>query len=147
LDKMAFNDDSPRDERRGTSDASPMLITILPSESFTQVSGASGNQHLSNQDILVTVSFKACGPRLNFIVPDREITLTQQIPSIRIGRASKVPSKGYVAAHDNTWFESPVMSRKHAELLADFDNKVGSIHPTRIYKLIPLHPYISSTMT
>ncbi|MCJ1475198.1 hypothetical protein MMC13_003858 [Lambiella insularis] len=35
---------------------------------------------------------------------------------IEVGRASKTASKGLTAAIDNAWFESPIMSRSHAEL-------------------------------
>ncbi|KAI0386965.1 hypothetical protein F5Y04DRAFT_242695 [Hypomontagnella monticulosa] len=70
--------------------------------------------------------------------PAREFTLTSQTPTIRIGRASKVPTKGCVAAKDNAWFESPVMSRHHAELLLDTNSTpkailikdIGSLHGT-----------------
>ncbi|KAI1086963.1 hypothetical protein F5B19DRAFT_99725 [Rostrohypoxylon terebratum] len=70
--------------------------------------------------------------------PKREFTLSRQKPSIRIGRASKVPTKGFVGAKDNAWFDSPVMSRQHAELLFDYDHTpkcvfirdIGSLHGT-----------------
>ncbi|KAI2627290.1 hypothetical protein GGS26DRAFT_561280 [Hypomontagnella submonticulosa] len=70
--------------------------------------------------------------------PEREFTLSSQTPTIRIGRASKVPTKGCVAAKDNAWFESPVMSRHHAELLLDVNSTpktilvkdIGSLHGT-----------------
>ncbi|KAI1204927.1 uncharacterized protein F4807DRAFT_300534 [Annulohypoxylon truncatum] len=68
----------------------------------------------------------------------REFILDRQRPSIRIGRASKVPAKGFVAAKNNAWFDSPVMSRQHAELLFDyggtpkgvFIQDIGSLHGT-----------------
>jgi pSer/pThr/pTyr-binding forkhead associated (FHA) protein len=59
------------------------------------------------------------------VVPQRQINLTEENPSLSIGRASKVPAKGFVAAHENAWFESPVMSRQHAELNVNFDTKVS----------------------
>ncbi|KAI0896469.1 hypothetical protein F4806DRAFT_508377 [Annulohypoxylon nitens] len=70
--------------------------------------------------------------------PKREFTLSRQKPSIRIGRASKVPTKGFVGEKNNAWFESPVMSRQHAELLFDCDRTpkgvfikdIGSLHGT-----------------
>src|SRR4051794_104902 len=49
-------------------------------------------------------------------IPWRRIVLDAENNSIEIGRASKVPSKGFLAAPDNTWFNSPVMSRHHAEI-------------------------------
>jgi hypothetical protein len=54
----------------------------------------------------------------------RTITLTELNHTIPIGRASKVATKGFVAAADNAWFDSPVMSRNHAEIVADLDKKV-----------------------
>ncbi|KAI1635322.1 hypothetical protein F4809DRAFT_651224 [Biscogniauxia mediterranea] len=70
--------------------------------------------------------------------PERRLVLTRKAPSIRIGRASKVPTKGFVAAKENAWFDSPVMSRQHAELIANFDTSpktvsikdAGSLHGT-----------------
>lgn len=58
-------------------------------------------------------------------IPERNIVLTRMEPTARVGRASKVHAKDCLAAENNAWFETPVMSRKHAELTADFDNKVG----------------------
>ncbi|OIW23602.1 hypothetical protein CONLIGDRAFT_637571 [Coniochaeta ligniaria NRRL 30616] len=57
-------------------------------------------------------------------LPKRTITLTQHNNILQIGRASKVATKGFVAATDNAWFDSPVMSRNHAEIVAGFDEKV-----------------------
>jgi pSer/pThr/pTyr-binding forkhead associated (FHA) protein len=45
--------------------------------------------------------------------------------SIEIGRASKTASKGLAAAVDNAWFDSPIMSRSHAELEYVASEKVG----------------------
>lgn len=66
----------------------------------------------------------------------RQITLTKDITSVCIGRSSKQESKGIIAALDNAWFESPVMSREHARLTADFHKMellledTGSLHGT-----------------
>ncbi|KXX80569.1 hypothetical protein MMYC01_202248 [Madurella mycetomatis] len=68
--------------------------------------------------------------------PERRIILNRGKSSIAIGRASKVPSKGFVAAQDNAWFDSPVMSRQHAEIVANINTKkveirdLGSLHGT-----------------
>ena len=35
---------------------------------------------------------------------------------MEIGRASRTESKGLIARNDNAWFDSPVMSRTHAEI-------------------------------
>lgn len=66
----------------------------------------------------------------------RVLSLTPSKPKISIGRASKSASKGLVAAADNAWFDNPVMSRNHAEILLLTDNNtvqlrdVGSMHGT-----------------
>jgi hypothetical protein len=80
--------------------------------------------HISNSETVVTVKLAALESGPDFVVPLRFITLTKEVPSIRIGRASKQESKGFVAARENAWFDSPVMSRDHAELIADFGIKV-----------------------
>ncbi|KAL8695569.1 MAG: hypothetical protein Q9224_003344, partial [Gallowayella concinna] len=46
----------------------------------------------------------------------RVITLSPSSNSIYIGRASKTPSKGLVAAPENAWFDSPIMSRHHGKI-------------------------------
>ncbi|KAI1439310.1 hypothetical protein GGR50DRAFT_17602 [Xylaria sp. CBS 124048] len=56
-------------------------------------------------------------------IPERRLVLSPNIPVVRIGRSSKVPTKGFIPAPDNAWFDNPVMSRQHAELLAKFDEK------------------------
>lgn len=58
-------------------------------------------------------------------LPTRTLILDEQNPTAPIGRASKESSKGFVAADNNAWFLSPVVSRKHAELVANFDEKVS----------------------
>ncbi|KAI1495928.1 hypothetical protein F5X99DRAFT_414615 [Biscogniauxia marginata] len=71
-------------------------------------------------------------------VPERRLVLTREVPSIRVGRASKVPTKGFIAAKENAWFDSPVMSRQHAEIIANFNTNpktvmiqdIGSLHGT-----------------
>ncbi|KAI0179558.1 hypothetical protein GGR52DRAFT_570437 [Hypoxylon sp. FL1284] len=69
---------------------------------------------------------------------ERELALTPLTPCIRIGRASKIPTKGFVAAGNNAWFDSPVMSRHHAEFVLDVSTvpssvlirDIGSLHGT-----------------
>ncbi|KAI0099409.1 hypothetical protein F4814DRAFT_433152 [Daldinia grandis] len=93
--------------------------------------------------IIVTLVCRPYGPPAShashvFAFPKREFILSSQNPSIRIGRASKVPTKGFVSSIDNAWFDSPVMSRNHAELLLDLDSipksviikDIGSLHGT-----------------
>lgn len=49
--------------------------------------------------------------------------------SIPVGRASKTVSKGLQGTQDNAWFDSPVMSRDHAELMLDVETDVSSTSP------------------
>ncbi|KAI0152818.1 hypothetical protein GGR57DRAFT_159005 [Xylariaceae sp. FL1272] len=56
-------------------------------------------------------------------VAERHIVLSRDHPTVPIGRASKVLTKGFVPAKDNAWFENPVMSREHAELSVVLDNQ------------------------
>lgn len=57
-------------------------------------------------------------------IPERSLFLDKAHSVIPIGRASKVSAKGFVATQTNAWFQSAVMSRKHAELTADLEQKV-----------------------
>lgn len=69
-------------------------------------------------------------------IRERSIILDTKNTTLAIGRASKVESKGFVASEDNAWFDSPVMSRRHAEIVAHPDEKkvqvrdMGSLHGT-----------------
>jgi len=70
----------------------------------------------------VFISLAPLGDGLN-----RSFTLSPAKTSIEIGRASKTTSKGLAAAKDNAWFDSPIMSRSHAELnLATTADQVSS---------------------
>jgi hypothetical protein len=61
------------------------------------------------------------------IVPaQRILKLNPDLSPIRIGRASKSVSKGLMSAEDNAWFDNPVMSREHAELVFDPEEMVCS---------------------
>ncbi|KAK3996777.1 hypothetical protein QBC44DRAFT_365444 [Cladorrhinum sp. PSN332] len=66
----------------------------------------------------------------NDAIPLREVMLDSDNNSIEVGRASKVPTKGFLAGSGNTWFNSPVMSRHHAEIVADVDRETVSIKDT-----------------
>jgi pSer/pThr/pTyr-binding forkhead associated (FHA) protein len=57
-------------------------------------------------------------------IPTRTIALSHKNNSVSIGRASKTVNKGILAAADNAWFDSPVMSRNHAKLKLDSNTKV-----------------------
>ncbi|KAJ4415453.1 hypothetical protein N0V82_007324 [Gnomoniopsis sp. IMI 355080] len=52
--------------------------------------------------------------------PERRIILTESEPTAKLGRSSSRPSLGLQPAVNNGWYNSPVMSRHHAELEADF---------------------------
>ncbi|KAI0885916.1 uncharacterized protein GGS22DRAFT_135953 [Annulohypoxylon maeteangense] len=96
------------------------------------------NNSSVDDDEVVTINLILRPIDLEPSVHKREFTLSRQRPSIRIGRASKVPAKGFVAAVDNAWFDSPVMSRQHAELIFDYEctpkgvfiKDIGSLHGT-----------------
>jgi pSer/pThr/pTyr-binding forkhead associated (FHA) protein len=62
----------------------------------------------------------------NISPAERVITLNPDRPTIPIGRASKSISKGLLGAVDNAWFDSPVMSRDHAEITVNTEDKVCS---------------------
>lgn len=55
----------------------------------------------------------------------RAFNLTPQHRIKSIGRASKSIGKGLVAAGNNAWFDSPVMSRDHAQIILSEDNVVS----------------------
>ena len=58
----------------------------------------------------------------------RTFTLNPSKTYIEIGRASKTASKGLAASKDNAWFDSPIMSRSHAEFsLVTKPEKVHSL--------------------
>ncbi|KAF3760576.1 hypothetical protein M406DRAFT_108145 [Cryphonectria parasitica EP155] len=59
--------------------------------------------------------------------PERRIVLTKSRPLVRIGRSSNRPYLDIQCAVDNGWFDSPVMSRHHAEIKAEFRNKAITI--------------------
>ncbi|KAI1129117.1 hypothetical protein F5Y10DRAFT_238910 [Nemania abortiva] len=63
-----------------------------------------------------------------YSIPKRRLVLTHARPVIPIGRSSKVRTKGFVPSEDNAWFENPVMSREHAELIAKFDEKPIAVY-------------------
>ncbi|RYP49071.1 hypothetical protein DL768_005161 [Monosporascus sp. mg162] len=81
---------------------------------------------LNGGQVVVILAARAPGPQ--FVEPERRLTFTRQNPTIPIGRASKVSSKGFVAAADNAWFDSPVMSREHAELSVDFEENPKAVY-------------------
>ncbi len=103
--------DSPSDNREDQG-----MSSHLARESLYAID----ERTLNNIDPVVIVVLAARSPGPHFVEPERRLTFTLQNPTIPIGRASKVSSKGFVAASDNAWFDSPVMSRGHAEFSVDF---------------------------
>ncbi|TEA17114.1 Sarcolemmal membrane-associated protein [Colletotrichum sidae] len=101
------------------------------------------------RDVLVTVSCQHNDVGAEF--PERRIFLTSEnIPSpvIKVGRASKrVPA--LEPKEHNCYFDSPVMSRHHAELDVDWNHKkifvtdCSSLHGTykNSQRLLPKEPY------
>lgn len=85
-------------------------------------------------DSQVTVTLTALNASIS--PAERVFTLSPDRLSIPIGRASKSISKGLLGATDNAWFDSPVMSRDHAELVFNVGDKtitiqdIGSMHGT-----------------
>ena len=57
-------------------------------------------------------------------IAERTLTLTAKDNVIPVGRASKSVTKGILGAVDNAWFDSPVMSRNHATIEFDSENRV-----------------------
>jgi len=58
------------------------------------------------------------------LYPERRIVLDSLNPAVVIGRASRAKDKGLMAGKSNAWYDNPVMSRQHAELLMSFEDKV-----------------------
>ncbi len=81
---------------------------------------------LPNAGILVSLT--AEHPRESYSYPRRLILLPEIGHVVKVGRASKVEAKGFIAAENNGWFDSPVMSRDHAKM--SMDDKVGLNRPT-----------------
>jgi pSer/pThr/pTyr-binding forkhead associated (FHA) protein len=74
--------------------------------------------------MIAIVTFKALTPG---VYPnERVLKLTSDEQSLPIGRASKSISKGLQSAKDNAWFDSPVMSREHAEITFDSSSTVSA---------------------
>lgn len=55
----------------------------------------------------------------------RTIAITPDNLSVSVGRASRNPNKGLLAAPDNAWFDYPILSRIHAKFTASRDRHVS----------------------
>lgn len=62
----------------------------------------------------------------------RVITLRPSADPIFIGRASKTASKGLVAAPENAWFDSPIMSRQHGKISMTSSGAVSLPQPNTL---------------
>ncbi|KAI3393803.1 hypothetical protein diail_3624 [Diaporthe ilicicola] len=68
--------------------------------------------------------------------PERRIVLTQSQPTLKIGRSSNRSALALTPTLNNGYFDSPVMSREHAEIEADIPGQIirirdaGSMHGT-----------------
>lgn len=57
----------------------------------------------------------------------RVLKINPSNTTVVVGRASKNVDKGLVAARENAWFDSPIMSRKHAVFSINPENKAAFI--------------------
>ncbi|KAF4449282.1 Sarcolemmal membrane-associated protein [Fusarium austroafricanum] len=84
-------------------------------------------------EVLITLTIADPPPSFSF--PNRRIFLSKKNSSIDVGRTSK-RNIDFEAAKCNAWFDSPVMSRKHARFTLDADKQkvyvrdTGSLHGT-----------------
>jgi pSer/pThr/pTyr-binding forkhead associated (FHA) protein len=83
----------------------------------------------------VTVILSAQFPPDDLLFPNRRLRLTKEKPKVPVGRTSNRNNE-FKPSFENAFVDSPVMSRTHAEISADFDNSrvyikdVGSMHGT-----------------
>ncbi|KAF5590415.1 sarcolemmal membrane-associated [Fusarium pseudoanthophilum] len=83
----------------------------------------------------VSITLSITDPPPSFSFPTRRIFLSKKNPTIEIGRTSR-RNGAFEAAKSNAWFDSPVMSRKHALFTLDADKQklyvkdTGSLHGT-----------------
>lgn len=54
----------------------------------------------------------------------RVLNISRSNREVLVGRASKNIDKGLTASKDNAWFDSPIMSRKHAVFTTNSQNRV-----------------------
>lgn len=66
--------------------------------------------------------------------PERRVLLTQSRPTLKIGRSSNRSALGLTPTLDNGYFDSPVMSRDHAEIEADIPRQVS--HVLKMYSRV-----------
>jgi hypothetical protein len=78
---------------------------------------------MESQNKRVVVTLSNLDPDTTAAFPRRTFTLTQDKPVVQIGRASS-KAQQYQPAAQNCWFDSPVMSRQHAQLHLDGEKEV-----------------------
>ncbi|KAI1292553.1 hypothetical protein F5Y03DRAFT_375637 [Xylaria venustula] len=89
------------------------------------VSKLSGADSLPVDEDRIVIFLTPHGPSES---PQRRIVLTRRSPVLAIGRSSKVKSKGFIPAVNNAWFDNPVVSREHAEIVAKFNEKPWAVY-------------------
>ena len=79
----------------------------------------------ANTTLLVTITLTPLGhdEKENH----RVIKMNKEKKEVEIGRASRNAYKGILAAHDNAWFDYPILSRAHAKFTIGLSSRV-SIH-------------------
>lgn len=81
--------------------------------------------------IIITAALVTLTPLGDSIEQHRTFVVNPTTEHIDIGRASKNENKGLIAAHDNAWFDSPIMSRQHARFTVSTARQVcGILQPT-----------------
>ncbi|KAL8784057.1 MAG: hypothetical protein Q9213_004184 [Squamulea squamosa] len=108
-------------------------VRPLPKASTSIMATKQQGKYPSSSQLLTTiVKLVPQGDDTDFT---RVILLSPSANSVFIGRASKTASKGLVAAPDNAWFDSPIMSRQHGKISVTSSGVVqlqdlGSTHGT-----------------
>lgn len=91
------------------------ILTLVPTFAPRRTENFPGNFPSSGEAELLDEAEELA--RVKQIKEDtRELVFTPEKKTFQIGRASSNPHKGLMAARDNAFFLSPVMSRYHAEV-------------------------------
>jgi pSer/pThr/pTyr-binding forkhead associated (FHA) protein len=78
---------------------------------------------------LITAVITLTAITSGIVPPIRVLKLSPECQTVLVGRASKSVSKGLISAGDNAWFDNPVMSRDHAELILKQEDMVCVLMP------------------
>jgi len=63
---------------------------------------------------------------INTDIRERRVVLNESSVPLVVGRSSKASAKGFIAGKGNAWFDSQVMSRRHAEISVGSKKEVNS---------------------